>query len=267
MPTAVERLTQYLTRALSLKVVEGEATQALFAILDTQIDAAVVALETATTPQAFRAAERQYGHIFRTFGQDGAGFNREFDRIGAVLGEVDWALGGERDATTGAQADVLAIDAQIFTTGADLGGFGAAMHTLGAMRSQAELPGAVTSAGTATAALRADFGALSREAATLVADLPTDSALVPAIMPMIAEFSALATDFGNFTTLLGGPPNPVASFHRTSASATLDPLTFNGMFASLDMHFIALDNSLHGLAAPLANLLVASSGCGEHAHG
>ena len=31
MPTAVERLTSYLTRALSLKVVEGAATQALFA--------------------------------------------------------------------------------------------------------------------------------------------------------------------------------------------------------------------------------------------
>jgi hypothetical protein len=265
MPTAVERLTSYLTRALSLNVVEGAATQALFARLDTQIDAGVAALESATTPKAFHAAERQYGHVFQTFGRDGFGLEREFDRIGFVFGALDRALGGAPDATTGAQADFLSLDQHFFATGADLGAFGAAMKTLGTMRSQAELPGAVKSAATATVALQTDFGALSREATTLVADMPsgdTDAALVTVLTPMVAEFSALATDFGNFTTLLGGNPNAVVSTHSMGVAS--DPLTFNGVFASLDTHFIALDNSLHGLAAPIANLLVASF---AHPHG
>src|SRR5450631_4517120 len=100
MPTAVERLTTYLTRAFSLYVVEGAATQKLFAKLDTQIDTAVVAMETATTAKAFAAAENKYGHIFRTFGSDGFHFQSEFDRIGSVLGGVDWLLGGSPSATT-----------------------------------------------------------------------------------------------------------------------------------------------------------------------
>jgi hypothetical protein len=257
MPTAVERLTHYLTRAFSLNTVEGDATQALFASLDTQIDTAVGALETAATPKTFRAAEQQYGHIFRTFGQDGYGFEREFDRIGAVLGGVDAALSGKSGHKSAAQGDFLALDRQIFATGADLGAFGAAMKTFGTMRSQAELPGAVSSAATATAALQADFGALSQEAATLAADLPTGdpakAALVTAITPTISELASLSTDFGNFTTLLGGTPNPIPP-------PTTSPLTFDGVFASLDTHFIALDNSLHGLASPLAELLVASTG-------
>lgn len=266
MPTAVERLTKILHRALSLEVVEGAATQELFAKLDTQIDAAVTALESADTPKAFVAAERQNGHIFRTFGQDGRGFQHEFERIGFVLGAADRVLFEAPSVTTGAQADFLALDRHVFAAAADLGAFGRAMTKLGSMRSKAELPGAVRGSATATAALQTDFGALTRETAKLVADLPSGDAnlaLVSAIRPMVAELSALATDFGDFTALLGGNPNAGAS----SRAATTDPLTFNGVFASLDTHFIALDHSLHDLAAPLANLLVASFADRMQAHG
>ena len=259
MPTAVERLTKFLTRAFSLNVVEGAATQALFARLDTQIDAAVTALETAATPQAFNAAAHKYGHIFRTFGADGLNLDHVFVRIASVLGVVDDALAENSSAMIGPRGAFLALDHQLFTTGHDLGAFGVGMNHMGAMRSQAALPGVVASEVKATAALQTDFNSLSVETTALVADLTAPGAsaalnrVAATLRPMEGEFAALATDFGNFNSLLGGDANasPAAS---TSGAAS--PLTFNGVFASLDADFVALDKSLHSLAGPVANILL-----------
>ena len=256
MPTAVERLTSYITRMVSLYVVEGAATQQLFASLDTQIDTAVGALATATTPRAMAAAENQYGHIFKTFGSDGRHFDGEFVRIACVFNLVDDALGGSSSATTGSQADFRAFDSQLFATGHDLGGFGASMNKMGSLRSPKGIAGAVGAAANATGALQSDFAALSTQAGALYNDMisgaagPGEGDVAAALKPLVSEFASLSADFGNFNTLLGG--------HSASgaASGAANPLTFDGVFASLDVDFIALDKSLQAMAAPIANLLV-----------
>ena len=246
MSNAFARIAQRLNNVFALQDVEGAATQALFARLDAQIDTAVAALMGAPDDKAFAAAESKYGHIFKTFGNDGYRLGQEFDRI-ATVGETAFEkLGGSMSATSGLQGDFAALDGGLFAAGHDLAGFGAAMNGMAALPSQAGLPDACATAAGATSALATDFATLAKEAQTFTTAIDAHAganwqALGAALAPTSAEFSALSQDFADFTSLLSG---------------TGGALTFSGVLASLDKDFISLDNSLHGMAAPVAHLLV-----------
>jgi hypothetical protein len=68
------------------------------------------------------------------------------------------------------------------------------------------------------------------------------------MQPLASEYAAIATDFGNMFALYNG----------ATESSTGAPISFGSVFKSLDTDLIKLDNSMHGLAAPLANAMTAS---------
>ena len=257
MHGAVSFLTNILTNALSLQDVEGAATQTLFVTLDSQVDASVFALETATSDSAFNAAQQQYAQVFSTFGDDGLRLDAEMSSQANVFGFADMMIGWRRDGAAAVHADFAAFNMQLCGAANDLGALGDDIASLGTIASKGDLQGVCVNLADDCASLTNDFGSLSADVAPLANDLTALGsrwgAVGAALQPLGAEYAAISTDFANMLTLYTGG----------STSADGQAIDFGGVFKSLDSDLIALDNSMHGVARPLANAILGAFG-GDH---
>lgn len=253
-------LAHILTRALSLQDVEGAATQALFVTLDAQVDASVYALATASTPEAFTAAQQQYAQVFSTFGDDGIQLDAEMHSQADVFGFADMMLHGRGDGVAAAHADFAVFNSQLAGAADDFGALGVDIASLGTIASQSDLLGVCVNLAGDCAALNSDFSALSADVTPLANDLNALGRrwgdVGAALQPLGAQYAAIATDFANMFTLYTGG----------STDSTGAAIDFGGVFKSLDSDLIALDNSMHGVAAPMANAIMGSMFGGER-HG
>jgi hypothetical protein len=243
-------LTNVLTRALSLQDVEGAATQTLFATLDGQVDASVYALETAPTADAFAAAQQQFAPVFSTFGDDGLKLGAEINSEANVFGLADMMLHGRGGAA--AHADFAVFDSQLSGAANDFVSLGVDIASLGTIATQDDLWAVCGNLADDCAALTNDFSALSADVTPLAKDLATMGSrwgdVGAALRPLGAEYAAISNDFANMYTLYTGG----------STDSAGNAIDFGGVFKSLDSDLIALDNSMHGVAAPMANAIMAS---------
>jgi hypothetical protein len=274
MPTAVERLADLLQNVLKLDAIDSPAAETGFPALDGEIDPGLAALNTAATPDAFAAAERQYRSVFATLGDGAAGLGADLQRDAVVFDLVDWALGGFGDGG-GSGRTFARLDVQLFDAGGALETFGADFARLGRV-GQAGLGALETKLQADATTLAGDFDALAGD---LTAFLPavgggvtatattTTPTLAGVLGPVVGELTQIGADFGSLAGAFGGGGSgvvaDVSGWGTTSSGGNhapaADVLSGGGAgqaFANLQGDFLTLDASLQQLGTPLANLLL-----------